>query len=122
MGGIIGDPLTRLPVQTVSIVREGTDEILHRFVRADGTRCVANERPIGVGQTSSTTDDEVVPIIRAGIATVEAGAAIELADGEKAVQTDADGRAITHAGANPVAGYAIDAAAAAGDLVRVILS
>ena len=121
MGGIIGDPIARLPVQTVSMVRAGTDEILYRFVRADGTRCVANERPIGVGQTKSTTDKEVVPIIRAGIATVEAGAAIALSNGEKAVQTDADGRAIARTGTNPVAGYVIDAAAAAGDLVRVIL-
>lgn len=121
MAGIIGSAITRQPVQTVSVERDGTDEILHRFVRADGRRCGAAERPIGVGQVSSTADGDVVPVIRAGIATVEAGAAIVLADGEKAVETDADGRAITRTANRTIAGWAIDAAAAAGDLVRVIL-
>ena len=121
MGGITGGSLSRQPVQIVSVEHEGADEVLHRFVRADGRRCVANERPIGVGQASSTKDGEVVPVATSGIVTVEAGAAIVLADGEKAVQTDAMGRAITHAGTNPIAGYVIDAASAVGDLVRCIL-
>lgn len=121
MGGIVGGPLTRMPAQTVSVERKGTDELLYRYVRADGTRCVANERPIGVCQVPSTTAGDVVPVHRVGITTVEAGAAIALTNGEKAVQTDASGRAITHTGANPVAGFVIDAAAAAGDPVRVIL-
>ena len=121
MGGIPGSPVTRMPVQTVTIEREGSAEILHRFVRADGTRCVATERPLGVGQVSSTTDGDLVPIIRAGIATVEAGGAIALGAGESAVQTDLEGRAVTRTGNNPIAGYVIDAASASGDLVRVIL-
>ena len=53
--------------------------------------------------------------------TVVAGAAIALSKGEKAVKTDASGRAVTHAGDNPVAGYVIDAATAADQLVRCIL-
>ena len=118
MGGITGGALSRQPVQIVSVEHEGADEVLHRFVRADGTRCVANERPLGVGQASSTKDGDVFPLMRSGIATVEAGAAIVLAGGEKAVQTDAMGRAITRTGANPVAGYVLDAASAAGDLLR----
>ena len=122
MAGIIGSVASQLPTQVVSVERDGSDEILHRFVRADGARCGANERPIGVGQSASTTDGDVVPVIRAGIATVEAGAAIVLADGEKAVETDAQGRAITRTSNNTIAGYAIDAAGAAGALVRVILA
>ena len=121
MGGIVGDALTRLPVQIVSVERSGKDEILHRFVRADGKRCVAEERPLGVGQASSTKDKEVTPVMRSGIATVEAGAAIALADGEKAVQTDAQGRAVAHVDGKPLAGHIIDAASAAGDLVRIVL-
>ena len=121
MGGIVGGSLSRLPIQIVSVEHEGTDEVLHRFVRADGTRCVANERPLGVGDASSTKDGEVFPLIRSGVATVMAGAAIALSDGEKAVQTDADGKAIERTGTNPIAGYVIDAASADGDLVRCVL-
>ena len=121
MSGIVSSTISRLPVQTVSVERKGTNEIQHRFLRADGKRCVANERPIGVCGVSSTKDKDLVPVERAGIVPVEAGAAIALSGGEKAVQTDASGRAITRTGVNPIAGHAIDAAAAAGDLVRVIL-
>ena len=67
------------------------------------------------------TDGELVPIIRAGIATVEAGAAIVLINGERDVQADGQGRAVQREGDNTIAGYAIDAASASGDLVRVIL-
>lgn len=123
MAGITGSALTRLPVQTVSVeVADGSDDILYRFIRADGERCVANERAIGVAQAESSADGEVVPVIRAGIATVEAGGAIALADGEKAVQTDLKGRALPHQGNNPIVGWAIDAAGAEGALVRVILA
>ena len=121
MGGITGSAVERQPIQIVSVERSGTDEILNRFVRADGKRCVANERPIGVGQVSSKTAKEVVAVATSGIVTVVSGAAIALSKGEKAVKTDAQGRAITHAGDNPVAGYVIDAATAADQLVRCIL-
>lgn len=121
MGGITGGPLSRQPIQVVSVEHEGTDEILNRFVRADGKRCVVDERPIGVGQASSTKDGEVVPVATSGIVTVEAGAAIALCKGERAVRTDAEGRAVAHGGERPIAGYVIDAASAKGDLVRCIL-
>ena len=121
MGGITGGALSRQPLQIVSVEHEGADEVLHRFIRADGTRCVAEERPIGVGQASSKKDGEIVPVATKGIVTVEAGAAIALVKGEKAVQTDAQGRAITHVEGKPLAGHVIDAASAAGDLVRCIL-
>ena len=121
MAGIVGGPLSRQPIQIVSVEHEGTDEVLNRFIRADGTRCVANERPIGVGQASSTKDGEIVPVATKGIVIVVAGAAIALTAGEAAVQTDADGKAITRTGTNPLAGYVIDAATADGNLVRCIL-
>ena len=121
MGGITGGSLSRQPVQIVSVEHEGTEEVLHRFVRADGTRCVAHERPIGVGQASSTKDGEVFPLARSGTVTVEAGAVIVLTAGEKAVMADADGRAVTRTDTHPVAGHVIDAAAAGGDLVRCLL-
>ena len=122
MGGITGGSLSRQPNQIVSVEHEGAGEVLHRFVRADGTRCVANERPIGVGQASSTKDGEVVPVAISGVVVVEAGAAIALTNGEAGVKTDAQGRAILNSDAKPTAGYVIDAATAPGDLVRCILS
>ena len=121
MGGIPGGPLARLPLQTITMEHEGADEVLRRFVRSDGTRCVANERPVGVGEASSTKDGELFPATHKGIAVVDAGAAIALQNGERAVQTDAEGRAIIRTGANPIAGYVIDAASAAGDKVRCIM-
>ncbi|MDE2904552.1 MAG: DUF2190 family protein [Acidobacteriota bacterium] len=121
MGGITGGALSRQPIQIVSVEHEGKDEILNRFVRADGARCVADERPIGVGQASSTKDGEVVPVATGGIVTVVAGAAIALSNGEKAVRTDAEGRAIAHVAGKPIAGYVIDAAAKKDVLVRCIL-
>lgn len=61
---------------------------------------------------------EQASLVTHGIFTVEAGAAIAA---DAAVQTDASGRAITlAAGVN--LGRALDAAAAAGDLIRVKLA
>lgn len=53
-----------------------------------------------------------------GIVLVEAGAAVAV---DAAVQTDASGRAITLAGGISL-GRALDAATAAGDLIRVKLA
>ena len=119
---IIVDTLTAQPLQTVTVERAGADELLHRYVRADGTRCAAADQPLGVCRVASTTAKDLVPVDIDGIVVVEAGAAIVLSDGTKKVMPDADGRAITHAGAVSSGGLALTAAAAAGDLVAVLLN
>ena len=120
--GIIVDTVTAQPLQTVTVERAGTDELLHRYVRADGTRCAADDQPLGVCRVASTTAKDLVAVDTDGIVVVTAGAAIALSEGTKKVMPDADGRAITHAGAVPSGGLAVTAAAAAGDLVAVLLN
>lgn len=122
MPGIIGDKVTIQPAFTVSVQRSGSDEIFRRFVRADGARCGAGDQPAGVCRVRSTTANDVVTVDTDGIALVEAGAAIALTEGSKAVMPDASGRAIVAVGSVPYAGLALDAAAAAGDVIRVWLN
>lgn len=122
MSGITGNTLTALPVQTVTIERDGSDEIYRRFVRPDGQRCGAGDQPAGVCRVKSTTDGDLVPVDTDGIVVVEAGAAIALVEGSKKVMPDADGRAIELAGNVPAGGLALDAASAAGKFIRVWLN
>ena len=120
--GIVGDTATAQPLMTITVERTGTDELFRRYVRADGARCVAGDRPAGVCRVASSAAKDLVPVDTDGIVLVEAGAAIVLAEGVKQVMPDADGRAVTHAGSVPSGGYALDAAAAAGDHIRVHLN
>ncbi|MDE0203196.1 MAG: DUF2190 family protein [Rhodospirillaceae bacterium] len=122
MGKVIADTATSQPLHTLTVEAEGAAEKFRRFVRADGTRCVANEDALGVCRVKSSTDGELIPVDTEGVVLVEAGAAINLAaEGRTKLQTDAMGRAITHAGANPIVGWALAAASAAGDIIPVLL-
>lgn len=121
MGKVIADSATSQPLHTLTVEAEGTDEKFRRFVKADGSRAAANDDPIGVSRVKSSTDGELIPVDVAGVVLVEAGAAIALADGFKKVMPDASGRAIAHAGNVAVAGWALEAAAGAGDIIPVLL-
>ncbi len=122
MSGIVADTVTSQPLLTVTAEASGATDKFRRFVLADGTRSVEGKRPLGVCRVKSSTDGDLIPVDVAGIVLVEAGAAIALADGEKKVQSDAQGRAVAAAGANPVAGVVLAAAAAAGDIVPILLA
>ena len=121
MGKVIADTATSQPLHALTVEAEGADEKFRRFVRADGTRCVAGDRVLGVSRVKSSTDAELIPVDVAGVVLVEAGAAIALDEGAKTVMPDGDGKAITHAGNVPVAGWALAAATAAGELIPVLL-
>ena len=122
MGKIIADTATLQPLHTLTVEAEGADEKFRRFVRADGTRCVANEQALGVCRVKSTTDADLIPVDTEGVVLAEAGAAIALhAVGRTKLQTDKDGRAIAHSGNNPIVGWALAAATAAGDIIPVLL-
>ena len=82
----------------------------------------AGDQPLGVCRVPSTTAGDHVPVDTDGLVVVTAGAAIALAEGTKTVMPDAEGRAVTHAGVVPAGGLALTKAAAAGDLVAVLLN
>ncbi len=94
-----------------------------RFVDFDGSQCdVAGAKPMGVSVNQAAIG-EAFPVDVLGTTKVEAGAAIPLgAKGLTPVKTDADGRAIPHAGAGEIAAYARQAAGAAGAIIEVLLA
>jgi hypothetical protein len=88
----------------------------HRFVDFDGTYPSANAKPLGVTQIQADLDEQAT-VDLSGSLLVEAGGAISQG---AAVATDASGKALTHS-SGVIAGYAIDAAAADGDIIRVLV-
>ncbi|HMN49559.1 MAG TPA: DUF2190 family protein [Ignavibacteriaceae bacterium] len=87
------------------------------FIGFNGSLCANGAKPLGV-LNASTNIGEQAPVIAKGIAMVLSGAAVSA--GAK-VQSDATGKAITYA-AGEVAGFSLDAASGAGELIRVLLS
>lgn len=89
----------------------------HRYATAAGTVPASGAYCPGVANANYDIGEQA-GLDTHGIVLVEAGAAVAA---DAAVQTDASGRAITlAAGVN--LGRALDAAAAAGDLIRVKLA
>ena len=86
-----------------------------RFVDFTGNVASAGERPLGVATTDFDIGEQA-SVATHGEILVEAGAAI--AAGAE-VESDANGKAITKA-AGVANGIAWDAAAAAGDLIRIV--
>lgn len=86
-----------------------------RFVAFTGAPAVAADAALGVPVTNFDLGEQA-SIATHGELLVEAGAAIALG---AQVQPDASGRAITLAAGVPF-GRARDAAAAAGDIIRVL--
>lgn len=72
----------------------------------------------GVSRTSAAASGDLVPVDVIGTTLMEAGAAVTA---QVAVMADATGRVIPWTATNVVIGYALSAAAAAGDIVEVLL-
>lgn len=89
----------------------------NRFATVAGTVPAAGVYCPGVVNGSFDAGEQA-SVITHGVVLVEAGAAVAV---DAAVQTDASGRAITLAGGIGL-GRALDAATAAGDLIRVKLA
>lgn len=109
------------PMRTMQVEHDDTNEVLNRFVCADGKRCAAGQQQIGVSLTASETDGDPLRVQVAGVATVLSGAVLALANGSVKVKSDAQGRAIPHTANSPVAGLALRAASAADVAVPVLL-
>ena len=86
-----------------------------RLVNYAGSTCGAGARPLGTAN-AAYDNGEQAGVNTHGELLVEAGAAIAAG---AVVQSDASGRAITLA-AGVASGRARDAAAAAGDIIRIL--
>jgi hypothetical protein len=79
----------------------------------------ATDKSIGIAYATQASTDPVVEVVTHGIMKCEAGAAITVGD---QLISDASGRVITTAGATDVVvGQALEAAAAAGVMISVLL-
>lgn len=103
------------PVATTTVTAAASID-KNLFVGFTGALCASGAKAMGVSQTLTDPGD-ALPVTYLGIMPVVAGAAV--AAGVQ-VQSDASGRAITLA-AGASNGYALDAASAAGDLIRVLI-
>ncbi|MFB9160006.1 capsid cement protein [Chromobacterium violaceum] len=101
-------------VLTMSVLAV-TDLQARRFVGLDGKTCGDGVKALGVVEVD-TEADNMAPANVLGAILVEAGAAI--AAGAE-VQSDASGRAVAKAAGLPN-GIALDAATAAGDVIRIV--
>lgn len=90
-------------------------QLKRRFTKSTGVTPAAGDWCPGVVQ-ADTDPGQQMPVATSGIILVTAGAAIAQ-DAE--VQTDAAGKAITKA-AGLALGRALDAAAADGDVIRIL--
>lgn len=136
---------TKQPILTTSLKAAAT-VVRNRFAGFDGNYCGAGERPLGVF-ADDTPSGEYAPVDVVGITLVISGGAITAG---APVASDADGYAVAAAaasvavpagstpvtsdGAQPtlevsggylpeaVAGYALDAATDAGEIIRVRLA
>lgn len=106
---------TQIVTGTGSITAKTADLVVHRFVGFDGAKCAAGAKALGVVEADTAVGRQA-PYNFSGILLVEAAAAIA-ADAD--VDSDADGKAVTHA-AGVVNGHTLDAAAAAGDIIRIL--
>lgn len=86
-----------------------------RFVDFTGNVASAGERALGVPSTDFDTGEQA-SVATHGEILVEAGAAVAVGD---EVESDASGRAVTKT-TGVAFGVARDAAAAAGDIIRVL--
>ncbi len=105
---------TQSPLLILSMAAMAAQTV-NRFVGLDGGVCAAGAKAAGVAQFDADATEQV-GVASHGLLLVEAGAAIAAGD---EVESDATGRAITKTtGASN--GYALDAAAAAGDVIRIL--
>ena len=86
-----------------------------RFVDFTGNVASAGERPLGLATTDFDTGEQA-SVATHGEILVEAGAAVAVG---AEVESDASGRAVTKT-TGVAFGVARDAAAAAGDIIRVL--
>lgn len=99
---------------TVTAIAAAAIATPRRFIGFDGNLAAAGAKALGTNPVTAALG-EAFPVDAIGVVLVEAGAAVAIG---AQVQADATGRAITLAG-GVANGWAMDAAAAAGDVIRI---
>lgn len=107
---------TQIILGTCSITAKTADLESQRFVGFDGAKCAAGAKALGVCEADTAVGRQA-PVNFSGILLVEAAGAIAV---DTDVDSDANGCAVTHA-AGVVNGHTLDAAAAAGDIIRILV-
>lgn len=87
-----------------------------RFIGFDGNLCTAGVKAYGICDVE-TDAGQFAPVAVLGILLVESGGAIAA---KAKITSDASGRAVAITSTEEVNGYAIDAATAAGDVIRIV--
>lgn len=109
-------PVQSTPILSLPVVASGAI-VAHRFVTPARDQAVAGEYTLGVARTEAA-DGALVTVDVLGTTVVEAGAAFAAG---ATLKPDADGKGITWVTSGAKVAVALAAAAAAGDLVEVLL-
>jgi len=109
-------PRQSTPLLTLTIAASGAI-VANRFVTPVNDQAVADENTLGVSRTAAA-DTESVSIDVLGTTVVEAGAAVAAG---ATLKSDANGKAITWAASGAKVAIALEAAAADGDFIEVLL-
>ena len=99
----------------IDSIKAQVDLPKQRFVGFGGNICGAGAKAFGICDVE-TEKDQFAPIAILGILLVESGSAIT--PGVK-ITSDAQGRAIPVATTEEINGYALDAATASGEIIRI---
>lgn len=110
----MGNGAVNMGVCPVTVLVVGA-VLSHRFVNEALAQAGAGDNALGVAAYDGT--DEPTTVDTLGLVSVEAGAAVSAGD---LIESDASGRGITRT-AGAIVARAIDAATAAGDLIRCVL-
>lgn len=105
-----------IPVLSLPVTAAGTIAA-NRFVTAARAQAGADANTLGVSRTAAVASDQLTVDVL-GTATVEAGAAVAAG---ATIKSDSSGRAITWATSGAKVAIALEAAAASGQLIEVLL-
>lgn len=108
---------TETPILTLSVAAAGA-VVAARFITPAGAQAGADANTLGVARAPAAAAGEIIPVDVLGVAIVEAGAAVAA---NATVKADSSGRAITWVTSGAKIGLALDAAGAAGAMIRVLL-
>lgn len=106
-----------IPILTLSIVSAGAIAA-NRFVTPVGAQAGAAVNTLGVSRFAADAAGARIPVDVMGTAIVEAGAAVAAGD---TLKSDSAGKAITWATSGAKVAVALQAAAASGQLIEVLL-